>query len=45
MNWLKDLLFADSWLEFFQNLIMSAVSLVVLWVLLVAVMIFFEAAP
>jgi hypothetical protein len=45
MNWLKDLLFADSWSEFFQNLIMSAVSLVVLWVLLVAVMIFFEAAP
>jgi hypothetical protein len=45
MNWLKDLLFAESWSEFAQNLIMSAVSLVVLWVLLVAVMIFFEAAP
>jgi hypothetical protein len=45
MNWLKDLFFADSWAEFFQNLIMSAVSLVGLWATLWAVMIFFEVSP
>jgi hypothetical protein len=44
MNWLKDLFFADSWSEFFQNLIVSAGLLVVFWVGLWAVMIFFEVA-
>ena len=45
MNWLKDLFFAESWAEFFQNLIVSSALLAGLWVGLWAVMIFFEATP
>ena len=45
MNWLKDLFFAESWSEFFQNLIMSMGLLAGLWIGLWAVMIFFEVAP